>query len=160
MVKMVVHLRVIRMQARINNPKTTPNQPLMCLKITPNQPLKIEIENKKEKNKKDKINNKNNTNIENETKAENESASSIIYNNIISNKVNNSYLDNTIDYSNNTITEAQSEPLVYPNIKDDGDFLSSIMLDDYDDDMTSNCVGGSMDMDGYWEMRLRMGLGM
>ena len=132
----------------------------MRLKITPNQPLKIEIENKKEKNKKDKINNKNNTNIENETKAENESASSIIYNNIISNKVNNSYLDNSIDYSNNTITEAQSEPLVYPNIKDDGDFLSSIMLDDDDDDMTSNCVGGSMDMDGYWEMRLRMGLGM
>ena len=39
----------------------------MCLKITPNQPLKIEIENKKEKNKKDKINNKNNTNIEKET---------------------------------------------------------------------------------------------
>ena len=131
-----------------------------CLKITPNQPLKIEIENKKEKNKKDKINNKSNTNIEKKTKAENESASSIIYNNIISNKVNNSYLDNTIDYSNNTITEAQSEPLVYPNIKDDGDFLSSIMLDDDDDDMTSNCVGGSMDMDGYWEMRLRMGLGM
>ena len=160
MVKMVVHLRVIRMQARINNPKTTPNQPPIRLKITPNQPLKIEIENKKEKNKKDKINNKNNTNIEKETKAENESASSIIYNNIISNKVNNSYLDNTIDYSNNTITEAQSEPLVYPNIKDDGDFLSSIMLDDDDDDMTSNCVGGSMDMDGYWEMRLRMGLGM
>lgn len=160
MVKMVVHLRVIRMQARINNPKTTPNQPLIRLKITPNQPLQIEIENKKEKNKKDKINNKNNTNIEKETKAENESTSSIIYNNIISNKVNNSYLDNTIDYSNNTITEAQSEPLVYPNIKDDGDFLSSIMLDDDYDDMTSNCVGGSMDMDGYWEMRLRMGLGM
>ena len=160
MVKMAVHLRAIRMQARINNPKTTPNQPPIRLKITPNQPLKIEIENKKEKNKKDKINNKNNTNIEKETKAENESASSIIYNNIISNKVNNSYLDNTIDYSNNTITEAQSEPLVYPNIKDDGDFLSSIMLDDDDDDMTSNCVGGSMDMDGYWEMRLRMGLGM
>ena len=132
----------------------------MCLKITPNQPLKIEIENKKEKNKKDKINNKNNTNIENETKAENESASSIIYNNIISNKVNNSYLDNTIDYSNNTTTEARSEPLVHSNIKDDGDFLSSIMLDDDYDDMTSNCVGGSMDMDGYWEMRLRMGLGM
>ena len=143
-----------------NNPKTTPNQPPIYLKTTPNQPLKIEIENKKEKNKKDKINNKNNTNIEKETKAENESASSIIYNNIISNKVNNSYLDNTIDYSNNTITEAQSEPLVHPNIKDDGDFLSSIMLDDDDDDMTSNCVGGSMDMDGYWEMRLRMGLGM
>ena len=132
----------------------------MCLKITPNQSLKIEIENKKEKNKTDKINNKNNTNSENESKAENESASSIIYNNIISNKVNNSYLDNTIDYSNNTITEDQSEPLAYTNIKDDGDFLSSIMLDDDDDDMTSNCVGGSMDMDGYWEMRLRMGLGM
>ena len=49
---------------------------------------------------------------------------------------------------------------MYPNIKDDEDFLSSIMLDDDDDDMTSNCVGGSMDMDGYWEMRLRMGLGM
>ena len=161
MVKMVVHLRVIRMQARINNPKTTPNQPLIRLKITPNQPLKIEIENKKEKNKKDKINNKNNTNIEKETKAENESASSIISNNIISNnKLNTCYLDNSIDYSESTITKAQSEPPVHPNIKDDGDFLSSIMLDDDDDDMTSNCVGGSMDMDGYWEMRLRMGLGM
>lgn len=155
MVKMVVHLRVIRMQARINNPKTTPNQPLIRLKITPNQPLKIEIENKKEKNKKDKINNKNNTNIEKETKAENESASSIISNN----KLNNCYLDNSIDYSESTITKAQSEPPVHPNIKDDGDFLSSIMLDDSDDDMTSNCCG-SMDMDGYWEMRLRMGLGM
>ena len=132
----------------------------MCLKITPNQPLKIEIENKKEKNKKDKINNKNNTNIEKETKAENESASSIISNNIISNnKLNNCYLDNSIDYSESPITKAQSEPPVHPNIKDDGDFLSSIMLDDDDDDMTSNC-GGSMDMDGYWEMRLRMGLGM
>ena len=160
MVKMVVHLRVIRMQARINNPKTTPNQPLIRLKITPNQPLKIEIENKKEKNKKDKINNKNNTNIEKETKAENESASSIISNNIISNnKLNTCYLDNSIDYSESTITKAQSEPPVHPNIKDDGDFLSSIMLDDDDDDMTSNC-GGSMDIDGYWEMRLRMGLGM
>ena len=158
MVKMVVHLRVIRMQARINNPKTTPNQPLIRLKITPNQPLKIE--NKKEKNKKDKINNKNNTNIEKETKAENESASSIISNNIISNnKLNNCYLDNSIDYSESTNTKAQSEPPVHPNIKDDGDFLSSIMLDDDDDDMTSNC-GGSMDIDGYWEMRLRMGLGM
>ena len=161
MVKMAVHLRAIRMQARINNPKTTPNQPLIRLKITPNQPLKIEIENKKEKNKKDKINNKNNTNIEKETKAENESASSIISNNIISNnKLNTCYLDNSIDYSESTITKAQLEPPVHPNIKDDGDFLSSIMLDDDDDDMASNCVGGSMDMDGYWEMRLRMGLGM
>ena len=133
-----------------NNPKTTPNQPLICLKTTPNQPLKIEIEKKTEIENNIKNNTKNNIEsyskkeVESKTKAESESTSTIISNNIISNKVNNSYLDNTIDYSH--------------NIDDDGDFLSSIMLDD--EDMTSNCVGGSMDMDGYWEMRLRMGLGM
>ena len=145
-----------------NNPKTTPNQPLICLKTTPNQPLKIEIEKKTEieNNIKNNIESYSKKEVESKTKAESEKCSSTISNNIISNKVNNSYLDNTIDYSNNTITKAQSEPPVHSNIDDDGDFLSSIMLDDDDEDMTSNCVGGSMDMDGYWEMRLRMGLGM
>ena len=148
-----------------NNPKTTPNQPLICLKTTPNQPLKIEIEKKTEIENNIKNNTKNNIEsyskkeVESKTKAESEKCSSTISNNIISNKLNNCHLDNTIDYSNNTITKAQSEPPVHPNI-DDEDFLSSIMLDDDDEDMTSNCVGGSMDMDGYWEMRLRMGLGM
>jgi hypothetical protein len=144
-----------------NNPKTTPNQPLICLKTTPNQPLKIEIEKKTEIENNIKNNTKNNIEsyskkeVESKTKAESESTSTII-----SNKVNNSYLDNTIDYSNNTITKAQSEPPVHSNIDDDRDFLSSIMLDDDDEDMTSNCVGGSMGMDEYWEMRLRMGLGV
>lgn len=149
-----------------NNPKTTPNQPLIHLKTTPNQPLKIEIKKKTEIENNIKNNTKNNIEsyskkeVESKSKAESEKCSSTISNNIISNKVNNSYLDNTIDYSNNTITKAQLEPPVHPNIDDDGDFLSSIMLDDDDEDMTSNCVGGSMDMDEYWEMRLRMGLGV
>lgn len=147
-----------------NNPKTTSNQPLICLKTTPNQPLKIEkkteIENNIKNKTKNNIESYSKKEVESKTKAESESTSTIISNNIISNKVNNSYLDNTIDYSNNTITKAQSEPPVHPNINDDGDFLSSIMLDDDDEDMTSNCVGGSMGMDSYWEMRLRMGLGM
>ena len=138
-----------------NNPKTTPNQPL---KIEIEK--KTEIENNIKNNTKNNIESYSKKEVESKTKAESESTSTIISNNIISNKVNNSYLDNTIDYSNNTITKAQSEPPVHPNIDDDGDFLSSIMLDDDDEDMTSNCVGGSMDMDGYWEMRLRMGLGM
>jgi hypothetical protein len=145
-----------------NNPKTTPKQPLMNPKTTPNQPLEIEIERKIEIEKENKIKNKIEikTEKESKTKAESKKGSSTISNNIISNKVNNSYLDNTIDYSNNTITKAQSEPPVHSNIDDDRDFLSSIMLDDDDEDMTSNCVGGGMDMDEYWEMRLRMGLGM
>lgn len=157
--------KAIRMLVK-NNPKTTPNQPLIYLKTTPNQPLKIEIEKKTEIENNIKNNTKNNIEsyskkeVENKTKAESEKCSSTISNNIISNKLNNCHLDNTIDYSNNTITKAQSEPPVHSNIDDDGDFLSSIMLDDDDEDMTSNCVGGSMDMDEYWEMRLRMGLGV
>ena len=147
-----------------NNPKTTPNQPLICLKTTPNQPLKIEIEKKTEienniKNKtKNNIESYSKKEVESKTEAESESTSTIISNNIISNKVNNSYLDNTIDYSNNTITKAQSEPSLHPNVKDDGDFLSSIMLDDDEDDISSNCCDGSMDW--YWEQRMKMGLGM
>lgn len=127
-------------------------------KTTPNQPLEIEIERKTEIEKENKIKSKIEIKTEKESKTEAESkkGSSITSNN----KLNNCYLDNSIDYSESTITKAQSEPPVHPNIKDDGDFLSSIMLDDGDDDMTSNCVGGSMDMDDYWEMRLRMGLGM
>ena len=134
-------------------------------KTTPNQPLEIEIERKTEieKENKNKIKSKIEIKTEKESKTEAESkkGSSIISNNIISNsKLNNSSLSNSIDISKSTITKAQSEPPVHPNIDDDGDFLSSIMLDDDDEDMTSNCVGGSMDMDGYWELRLRMGLGM
>lgn len=131
-------------------------------KTTPNQPLEIEIERKIEIEKENKIKNKIEIKTEKESKTEAESkkGSSIISNNIISNsKLNNSSLSNSINISKSTITKAQSEPPVHPNIKDDGDFLSSIMLDD-DDDMTSNCVGGSMNMDDYWEMRLKMGLGM
>ena len=129
-------------------------------KTTPNQPLEIEIERKTEIEKENKNKNKIKSKIEIKTEKESKKGSSIISNNIISNnKLNNCYLDNSIDYSESTITKAQSEPPVHPNIKDDGDFLSSIMLDD-NDDMTSNCVGGSMDMDGYWEMRLKMGLGV
>lgn len=131
-------------------------------KTTPNQPLEIEIERKTEIEKENKIKSKIEIKTEKESKTEAESkkGSSITSNNIISNnKLNNCYLDNSINYSESTITKAQSEPPVHPNIKDDGDFLSSIMLDDDDDDMTSNC-GGSMDMDGYWEMRLKMGLGV
>lgn len=134
-------------------------------KTTPNQPLEIEIERKTEIENKNKIKSKIKSKIEiktekeSKTEAESKKGSSIISNNIISNKLNNSSLSNSIDISKSTITKAQSEPPVHPNIKEDGDFLSSIMLDD-DDDMTSNCVGGSLDMDDYWEMRLRMGLGM
>ena len=143
-----------------NNPKTTPNQPPIYLKTTPNQPLKIEIEKKTEIENNIKNNTKINIESYSKKEVEREKCSSTISNNIISNnKLNNCYLDNSIDYSESTITKAQSEPPVHPNIKDDGDFLSSIMLDNDDDDMTSNC-GGSIDMDGYWEMRLRMGLGM
>lgn len=132
------------------NPKTTPNQPL---EIEIERKTEIEKENKNKNKIKSKIEIK--TEKESKTEAESKKGSSIISNN----KLNNCYLDNSIDYSESTITKAQSEPPVHPNIKDDGDFLSSIMLDD-DDDMTSNCVGGSMDMDGYWEMRLKMGLGV
>ena len=138
----------------------------MHLKTTPNQPLKIEIEKKTEieNNKKNKTKNNiesySKKEVESKSKAESENCSSTISNNIPNSKLNNCYLDNSIDYSNSTISKAQSEPCVHPNIKDDEDVFSSILLDDDDGDMTSNSVGGSLDMDGYWEMRLRMGLGM
>lgn len=107
-------------------------------KSTPKQPLEIETEKENEIEREIKI--------KKESKIEREQEGYLV----------NSHLSN-LDFYKDTGSGTQKEYSASFNEKDKEDFASSISLDDFDD--LDECAA-SMDLNRYWEKRLKMGLGM